>query len=73
MTTTLVHNARVWQWAEAALAGPVAMLEAADRGAAHLPFASWILVDDESGAIVQVGSGSGLWLGLWLGLGFYFL
>ena len=27
-----VKNARIWQWSEAALAGPSAMLAAADRG-----------------------------------------
>ena len=37
-----IKNARIWQWSDAALAGPSAMLAAAARGEAHAPFADWM-------------------------------
>ena len=57
MPTTLIENARVWQWtpARAALLSPSAMLEAAERGALAAPYASWMLIDDDSGKILAVG------------------
>lgn len=57
MVLLRVTNAKIWQWAAPAHAGPAAMLAAADRGEAHGSFASWMLIDNESGEIVSVGEG----------------
>ena len=51
---TLLTNGRIWQWSQAALAGPKAMLAAADEGTAHT-LAEWMLL--EHGRIVRVGVG----------------
>ena len=50
--TTLLTNGRIWQWSHAALAGPKAMLAAADDGTAHT-LAEWMLL--EHGRIVSIG------------------
>ena len=51
---TLLTNGRIWQWSQAALAGPKAMLAAADEGTAHT-MAEWMLL--EHGRIASVGTG----------------
>ena len=53
MTRTLLVNGRIWQWSQAALAGPKAMLAAADEGTAHT-MAEWMLL--EHGRIASVGT-----------------
>ena len=53
--TTLLTNGRIWQWSHAALAGPKAMLAAADDGTAHT-LAEWMLL--EHGRIVSIGTGA---------------
>ncbi len=55
MTRTLLINGRIWQWSQAALAGPKAMLAAADEGTAHT-MAEWMLL--EHGRIASVGTGA---------------
>ena len=55
MTRTLLVNGRIWQWSQAALAGPKAMLAAADEGTAHT-MAEWMLL--EHGRIASVGTGA---------------
>ena len=52
--TTLLINGRIWQWSQATLAGPKAMLAAADDGTAHT-MAEWMLL--EHGRIASVGTG----------------
>ena len=53
-----IKNARIWQWSDAALAGPSAMLAAAARGEAHSPFGNWMTFDGETGAILALGTGA---------------
>jgi len=53
-----IKNARIWQWSDAALAGPSAMLAAAARGEAHAPFADWMTFDGSTGAILALGTGA---------------
>ena len=55
MTRTLLINGRIWQWSQAALAGPKAMLAAADEGTAHT-MAEWMLL--EHGRIASIGTGA---------------
>ena len=55
MPRTLLINGRIWQWSPAALAGPKAMLAAADEGTAHT-MAEWMLL--EHGRIASVGDGA---------------
>ena len=55
MTRTLLIHGRIWQWSQAALAGPKAMLAAADEGTAHT-MAEWMLL--EHGRIASVGTGA---------------
>ena len=57
--TTLRCNATIWQWSDEAGRGPQALLAAADHGAAHLDPARWMLIDDDSGRILDVDTGSG--------------
>ena len=71
---TLLTNGRIWQWSQAALAGPKAMLAAADEGTAHTlaryetafyqPMVSdWRNFEtwEEAGALTATQRANGIW------------
>jgi hypothetical protein len=52
-SSILYANGSIWQWSKAAKEGPREMLDAADRGVAEGPRMNWMLIDEQSGVLLE--------------------